>query len=50
MDDRPAFGIKPSPTKVRSLLAALGDPRRFAAPGKRVAFAGINPALRASAR
>lgn len=35
-------------TTSASLLAALGDLRRFDAPGKLVAFAGLNPALRES--
>jgi transposase len=35
-------------TTSASLLATLGDLRRFDAPGKLVAFAGLNPALRES--
>ncbi len=35
-------------TTSASLLAALGDLRRFDAPGKLVAFAGLNPARRES--
>lgn len=35
-------------TTSASLLAALGDLRRFDAPGKLVAFVGLNPALRES--
>jgi len=35
-------------TTSASLLAMLGDLRRFDAPGKLVAFAGLNPALRES--
>lgn len=35
-------------TTSASLLAALGDLHRFDAPGKLVAFAGLNPALRES--
>lgn len=35
-------------TTSASLLALLGDLRRFGSPGKLVAFAGLNPALRES--